>query len=62
MQLILATEATLGLIVIFPSELISLSSGFNVTNSASIATMSPEMKENNDIFVLFTGFLCVYLA
>lgn len=41
MQEILATLATLGLMVIFPSELISLSSGFKVTNSASIATRSP---------------------
>lgn len=45
MQLIRATLATLGFIVIFPSELISLSSGFSVTNSASIATRSPKERK-----------------
>lgn len=44
-HVIRATLATLGRVVMRPSERISLSSGFSVTNSASIAIMSPRETE-----------------
>lgn len=62
MQVIRATLMWLGLIVaVFPSGRISFSSGFKVTNSASIATRSPFFGISSEVSGLNVRSYCLFL-